>query len=80
LWGKARSYFEASLSVEETFGATLALARLLEETGEHEAAQMNLLRSLALAEPLIHSDPVRRISGSDVRAVSRQQAVLPPPP
>ncbi len=79
LWGKARSYFEASLSVEETFGATLALARLLEETGEHEAAQKYSRRSLELAEPLIQRDPVRRISSSDIRVVSRQQPALPPP-
>lgn len=79
LWGKARSYFEASLSVEETFGATLALARLLEETGEQEAAQRYVRRSLELAEPLVRRDPVRRISSSDVRVVNRPQAALPPP-
>lgn len=79
LWGKARSYFEASLSVEETFGASLALARLLEETGEQEAAQRYLRRSLELAEPLIQRKPARRVSSSDVRVVSRLQAALPPP-
>lgn len=50
LWGKARSYIEASLSVEETFDATLALARLLDDTGEKDAAQSCYRRSLALAE------------------------------
>lgn len=50
LWGKARSYIEASLSIEETFGATMALARLLDETGDQEAARGCYRRSLALAE------------------------------
>jgi len=50
LWGKARSYIEASLSLEETFGATMALARLLDETGDQEAARGCYRRSLALAE------------------------------
>lgn len=38
LWGKAQSYFEASLSVQPSAIAHLALARLLEERGEKEAA------------------------------------------
>lgn len=50
LWGKARSYIEASLSVEETFGATMALARLLDETGDQEAARRCYRKSLELAE------------------------------
>jgi HemY protein len=77
LWGKARSYFEASLSVEETFGATLALARLLEETDEAEAARACLRRSVELAEPLVQRDAVRLVSSPEAR-VSRP-ALLPPP-
>lgn len=50
LWGKARSYIEASLSIEETFGATMALARLLEDTGDEDAARACYRRSLVLAE------------------------------
>jgi HemY protein len=38
LWGKAQSYFEASLSVQPSAIAHLALAKLLEERGEKEAA------------------------------------------
>ena len=50
LWGKARSYIEASLSVEESFAALMELARLLDEVGEAEAAQRYYRRSLELAE------------------------------
>jgi HemY protein len=38
LWGKAQSYFEASLSVKPSAATHLALARLLDERGETEAA------------------------------------------
>ncbi|OAM51951.1 heme biosynthesis protein HemY [Methylovorus sp. MM2] len=38
LWGKAQSYFEASLSVTPSATAHLALAKLLETRGEKEAA------------------------------------------
>jgi len=53
LWGKARSYIEASLSLEESFKGTMALARLLEETGEAEGARRNYRRSLELAESVL---------------------------
>ncbi len=38
LWGKAQSYLEASISVEASAKAHIALARLLEGRGETEAA------------------------------------------
>jgi HemY protein len=66
LWGKARSYLEASLSVEESFGATIALAKLLDEVGEPEAAQRAFRRGLELAEPLVQRPPVRSVSGPDM--------------
>lgn len=38
LWGKAKSYLEASLAIEESRAAHLELARLAERLGENEAA------------------------------------------
>lgn len=38
LWGKARSYLETSLGLEESRGGWLELAELLEELNENEAA------------------------------------------
>jgi HemY protein len=38
LWGKARSYLDASLSIESTHSAHLELARLLEREGKTEQA------------------------------------------
>jgi len=38
LWGKAQSYFEASISVKPSAAAHIALAKLLESRGETEAA------------------------------------------
>lgn len=53
LWGKARSYIEASLSIEESFKGTMALARLLEEVDGPDAARRHYRRSLELAEALL---------------------------
>src|SRR4029078_7904584 len=39
LWGKARSFLEASLSFEETGAAHVELARLAERLGDPAAAQ-----------------------------------------
>jgi HemY protein len=50
LWGKARSYIEASLSLEESFGAHMELARLLDAHGESGAARSHYERSLRLVE------------------------------
>ncbi|HSO07107.1 MAG TPA: heme biosynthesis HemY N-terminal domain-containing protein [Pelomicrobium sp.] len=49
LWGKAQSYMEASLSVEPTFSAYLALAELNERLDRPEAARDAYRRSLDLA-------------------------------
>ena len=49
LWGKAQSYLEASLAVEPTFSAHLALARLQERLGNADAARRHHRESLELA-------------------------------
>lgn len=77
LWGKARSYIEASLSVEETFAATMALAKLLDEVGDEEAARRCFRRSLELAEPLVERASVRAVSGPEPR-INRLPAPQPP--
>jgi HemY protein len=50
LWGKARSYLEASLSLEDGFDAHMELARLLDEIGEEQGAREHYRRGLGLAE------------------------------
>lgn len=49
LWGKAQSYLEASLSVEPTYSAHLALAQLHEGLGNPDAARRHYRESLELA-------------------------------
>jgi len=49
LWGKAQSYLEASIAVEPTYTAHLALARLQEKLGNAEAARRHHRESLELA-------------------------------
>ncbi|MFN0315582.1 MAG: heme biosynthesis HemY N-terminal domain-containing protein [Burkholderiales bacterium] len=49
LWGKARSYLEASLAIEESFAARLELARLLDYLGETSRVREHLERALKLA-------------------------------
>ncbi len=53
LWGKARSYLEASLSVAPSSAAHLALARLLERQQQQQEAYQHYRQSLeyALREP-----------------------------
>jgi len=77
LWGKARSYIEASLSIEETFGATMALARLLDEAGDQEAARGCYRRSLVLAEAKLQQ-PLPRARLREVR--EQRPMRLPAPP
>ncbi|HEY5898249.1 MAG TPA: heme biosynthesis HemY N-terminal domain-containing protein [Burkholderiales bacterium] len=48
LWGKARSFFEASLSFEETRGAHLELARLAEQLGQPGESQRHFRRAAEL--------------------------------
>ncbi|HVY05837.1 MAG TPA: heme biosynthesis protein HemY [Burkholderiales bacterium] len=49
LWGKARSYLEASLSVELTHSAHLELGRLLEREGKPAEAAAEYQKALAVA-------------------------------
>lgn len=49
LWGKAQSYVEASIAVEETYAAHLEAARLYERAGDGEAANRHYRQSLELA-------------------------------
>ena len=49
LWGKARNYLEASLSVEPTYTAYLALAQLDDQLGNADAARRQYRASLDLA-------------------------------
>lgn len=46
LWGKARSYLDASLSIESTHSAHLELARLLEREGKAEEAAAHYQKAL----------------------------------
>ena len=48
LWGKAKSFLEASLSFEETRAASLELARLEERLGKSEEAQRRYRRAAEL--------------------------------
>lgn len=49
LWGKARSYLEASLGAAPTAAAHWELGGLLEQLGEHEAARAQFRKGLELA-------------------------------
>ncbi len=49
LWGKAQSYLEASLAIEPTHTAHLALARLQEKLGNADAAGRHYRENLDLA-------------------------------
>ncbi len=49
LWGKARNYLDASLSIESTHQAHLASAQLHEQLGNSEPAQKHYRESLNLA-------------------------------
>ncbi|HUF19904.1 MAG TPA: heme biosynthesis protein HemY [Burkholderiales bacterium] len=48
LWGKARSYLDASLSIEPTHTAHIEIARLLERTGKPESAAEQYREALDL--------------------------------
>jgi HemY protein len=57
LWGKAKSYIEASLSLEQSFQAHIELARLHDGLGETDAARSHYEASLQLAEREIEPRP-----------------------
>ncbi len=62
LWGKARSYFEASLSIEPTHTAHLELGRLLEREGKpaEGAAEYKKALAVTLAQLKQHAGGRRR--------------------
>jgi HemY protein len=49
LWGKARSYLEASIAIDPTYSAHLAAAQLEERLGNDAAARNHYRKSLELA-------------------------------
>jgi len=49
LWGKAQTYYEASLALDDAWRTRLALGELLARIGSHEAANANLAAALRLA-------------------------------
>ena len=49
LWGKAQNYLDASIAVEATYPAHLAVAQLHEKLGNTDAAQRHIRRALDLA-------------------------------
>ena len=49
LWGKARSFLEASLSFEESRGARVELARLAERLGQADEAQRHFRKAAELS-------------------------------
>lgn len=49
LWGKAQNYLEASLSIEPSYPAHLALAQLKEQLGEQESASEHYRQGLQFA-------------------------------
>lgn len=59
LWGKARSYFEASLSVETTMAAQLALAALLDQLEEAESANTAYRKAVQLCPGAVALDKAK---------------------
>jgi HemY protein len=49
LWGKAQSYVEASIAIEPSYTAHLALAQLQERLGNADGARRHYRESLELA-------------------------------
>ncbi len=49
LWGKAQTYFEASLALDDQWRTHVALGELLARIGAHEAASAHLAAALRLA-------------------------------
>jgi HemY protein len=56
LWGKAESYLEASLSVDPSYSAHLALAELKERRGLHQAAAEHYRNGLELVLSQVRSN------------------------
>lgn len=63
LWGKARSYYEASLSLEPAVVTLMELGRLLATIGDTAAAGAHQQRALAVALEQLQSAGARRATG-----------------
>jgi HemY protein len=48
LWGKAETYYEASLALDDSWRAHVALGEMLAQTGRAEAANAHLAAALKL--------------------------------
>ena len=59
LWGKARNYLDASISVESTYQAHLACAQLHEQLGDSDEAQTHYRESLNLALARLQHAPLQ---------------------
>ena len=59
LWGKARNYLDASISVEPTYQAHFAAAQLHQQLGDGDAAQTHYRESLNHALARLHSAPAQ---------------------
>jgi HemY protein len=49
LWGKAQSYYEASLALDDHWRTRIALGELLGQLGRHDDANAHLAAALKLA-------------------------------
>lgn len=68
LWGKAQTYYEASLALEDGWRARVALGEMLARLGRHDAANAHLAAALKLAlDELSRDDDAQR--GRDERAL-----------
>lgn len=61
LWGKAQSYLEASIAIEPTWSAQLALTQLHEKLGNPEAANRHARESLDLAIERLRQTTERQV-------------------
>lgn len=66
LWGKAKSYLEASLAIGEGFAAHVELARLLDHLGESSRVREHLERALKLAIEQAGESYESEMAGSNV--------------
>ncbi len=64
LWGKAESYYEASLALDEGWRTHVALGEMQVRLGRHDAASAHLATALKLAVDELSLTPAARAAGS----------------
>jgi HemY protein len=64
LWGKAQTYYEASLAVEDGWRTHVALGEMLGRLGRHDAATAHLAAALKLALGELERAPVAEAGAS----------------